>query len=251
MSQELMWTFKYMIRLLSPKKTFFFTLETFKKWQDFWQSYYQYKRLASSQEQPSVKYLYPCLDDNIGETIIDPIYFYQDTWAFKKIINQAPNHHIDVGSHHKFVAFLSTIIPVTMIDIRPLPLQLDSLKFKEGSILNLPFKDQSIESLSSLCVIEHIGLGRYGDSLDPNGTEKAILELKRIVKVGGHLYISLPIDDENKTFFNAHRSFAEPYIINLFNSFKVIEKKYIFNNEILSQKLSGFGIGLYHLQRSK
>jgi hypothetical protein len=46
----------------------------------------------------------------------------------------------------------------------------------------LPFKNNSIECISSLCVLEHIGLGRYGDKLDPFGTEKAIEEIKTIFK---------------------------------------------------------------------
>jgi hypothetical protein len=53
---------------------------------------------------------------------------------------------------------------------------LENLFFKEGSILALPFESGSIKSLSSLCVVEHIGLGRYGDEIDPFGSESAIKE---------------------------------------------------------------------------
>jgi SAM-dependent methyltransferase len=137
---------------------------------------------------------------------IEPIYL-QDTWAFEKIVSVRPTYHIDVGSHHKFAAFLSKVLPVTMVDLRPLSLQLDNLEFRKGSILNLPFESNSVPSVSSLCVIEHIGLGRYGDPIDPNGSEKAIQELKRIVEVKGNLYVSIPLHDENRIFFNAHRAF--------------------------------------------
>lgn len=198
----------------------------------------------------SLKYLYPCIGDDTAETPIEPTYFYQDTWAFERIVQQKPANHIDIGSNHKFVALLSKVIPVTMVDIRPLSLPLDTLEFKKGSILNLPFADQSVESLSSLCVVEHIGLGRYGDPLDPSGTEKAIAELKRVVKPGGDLYISLPLDDENRTFFNAHRAFTEEYIEELCQPLKIVERKYIYGKQLLDQKQSGFGIGLYHLSKS-
>ena len=60
-------------------------------------------------------------------------------------------------------------------------MSLPELNFKKGNILNLPFSDYSINSLSSICVIEHIGLGRYGDQLDQFGTEKAVKELVRVL----------------------------------------------------------------------
>jgi SAM-dependent methyltransferase len=122
------------------------------------------------------------------------------------------------------------------------------LELKRGSILNLPFEDDSAISVSSLCVVEHVGLGRYGDSLDPYGLEKAIAELKRIVKPGGDLYLSLPLDDENRTFFNAHRAFKEEYILSLFEPFQTLESRYIYSSEFCHQANSGFGIGCYHLR---
>lgn len=220
-------------------------------WRRYWKSYYQYKQIAPISMQPTVKYLIPCLGDDTSETIIEPIYFYQDAWAFEKIVRQQPKSHVDVGSHHKFVALLSKVVSVTMVDIRPLSLPLSSLKFLEGSILNLPFEDESVSSLSSLCVVEHIGLGRYGDSLDPFGSEKAIKELKRCIAPDGNLYISLPIDEQNRVYFNAHRAFTEEYLMDLFDPFVVEEKYYIFGNQFTSERKSGFGTGCYHLRNVK
>ena len=58
-------------------------------------------------------------------------------------------------------------------------------------------------------MVEHIGLRRYGDPLDPDGTVKAMAELKRIVIPGGDLYISVPVDEMNRIYFKAHRAFCE------------------------------------------
>lgn len=225
------------------------SLGTVAAWRRFWQEYAQYKKIAGDR-QPLVRNLYPCLGDNTGETLIEPVYFYQDTWAFEKITQQRPANHVDVGSHHMFVAFLSKVLPLTMVDIRPLSLKLEGLNFREGSILALPFADQSVESLSSLCVVEHIGLGRYGDPLDPNGTEKALAELKRVLKPNGNLYLSLPLDDENKVFFNAHRAFQEDYLKKIFEPLEVVESRYIYGDSLLDYRPKGFGIGLYHLRLS-
>src|SRR5512141_2733574 len=70
-------------------------------WSRFWRSYRQYRRMAPSDAQPKWKHLLPCLGEDTGQTAVDPIYFYQDAWAFDHIVRQAPPNHIDVGSHHK------------------------------------------------------------------------------------------------------------------------------------------------------
>ncbi len=220
----------------------------FGQWRRFWASYYEYQRLAPEEAKLKRRFLLPCLGDDSAETEIEPIYFYQDAWAFEKIVQNRPAWHVDVGSHHKFVAFLSKVVPLTMVDLRPLSLPLESLKFQPGSILALPFANQSVLSVSSLCVIEHIGLGRYGDALDPRGTEKAAAELQRIVAPGGFLYISAPLDDENRTYFNGHRAFTEEYLLSLFRALEVRERRYIFGKEFGSKRKSGFGVGCYHLR---
>jgi SAM-dependent methyltransferase len=249
MLNEWIWMLKYKLCQLYPSVVSF--RKSIFEWRLFWKSYCQYKRVALLSMQPSLEYLYPCLSDATNETIIEPIYFYQDAWAFEKILQQQPASHIDVGSHHKFVALLSKVVPVTMVDIRPLSLPLNSLKFLEGSILDLPFEDESIQSLSSLCVVEHIGLGRYGDPLDPMGSEKAIAELKRCIAPGGNLYLSLPLDDENRVYFNAHRAFTEEYLMKLFEPFVVEEKYYIFGKRFTPERESGFGTGCYRLRNIK
>lgn len=249
MIKELFWMLKYTARSIRNYPSIH--LQRIKDWQRFWSSYHQYKQMLKEPEKINLlSDIYPCLGDDTGETPIEPIYFYQDTWAFEKILKNKPKNHIDVASHHLFIAFLSKVIPVTMVDIRPLSLPLNTLNFQKGTILNLPFADESIDSLSSLCVVEHIGLGRYGDPLDPEGTEKAIKELKRVIKPAGHLYLSLPIDDENRTYFNAHRAFKEEYLESLFHPLKIVDKSYIYGEQLLSYRLKGYGIGLYHLQKS-
>lgn len=251
MIKEAFWIARYLKGKFSLSSLFFHFSQEINGWKNFWEDYRKYNNLSQGYDRLEIADLYPCIYDKTTSTPIEPIYFYQDTWAFERIIQQKPSFHIDVGSHHTFVAFLSKVIPLTMVDIRPLDLALSTLNFKEGSILDLPFDSESIESLSSLCVIEHIGLGRYGDPLDPKGSEKAIVELKRVLKPGGDLYISLPLDDENKIYFNAHRAFSEKYLLKLFDPLKVINKRYIYDKNFVEQPEKGFGIGLYHLRKTE
>lgn len=209
-------------------------------------------KLGKNQQFKIVEY-YPCLFDNLSYTPLDPTYFFQDSWAAKHIFDLKPTHHYDIGSSAKTIGILSQFVPITMIDIRPIELELPNLFFKKGSILELPFHDNSIETLSSLCVVEHIGLGRYGDPLDPFGSEKAIKEIKRVLKIGGIILFSVPVDSENKIYFNAHRAFTREYILELFNEFEVLDEKYHYGIKMYDtyDTTKGFGTGLYKLKKEK
>jgi len=247
--RKLRWMVSYWSRELSPRKALRSIRKSLHAWLRFWNSYQVYSKITPPDDSASLAYLYPCIYDATATTEIEPTYFYQDSWAFEHIVHNHPSRHVDVGSHHKYVALLSKVLPVTMVDIRPLSLPLDSLTFREGSILNLPYEDGSVPSISSLCVVEHIGLGRYGDPLDSRGTEKALDELKRIVAPGGDLYLSIPLDDENRTYFNAHRAFSEEYLFKLFKPFEVLNKRYIYGKEFCTELRSGFGTGCYWLRK--
>lgn len=213
----------------------------------------QFKSLNSMNENSNFKNTqwYPCLFDNLSYTPLEPTYFFQDSWAAKHIFNLKPEHHYDVGSSAKTMGILAQFTPLTMIDIRPIELELPNLFFKKGSILELPFEDNTIETLSSLCVVEHIGLGRYGDPIDPFGSEKAIKELKRVLKVGGVILFSVPVDKENIVYFNAHRAFTRSYILELFDGFEILDEQYHYGTKMYDEydARKGFGTGLYKLKK--
>jgi predicted SAM-dependent methyltransferase len=172
---------------------------------------------------------YPCLFDKTAQTKFDPQYFYQAAWATIAINNNSPTIHVDVGSDIKFVGMLTAITKVKFVDIRPLDVELRNLECISGSIMQLPFEDESLESISSLHVLEHIGLGRYGDPIDPKGAEKSIIELTRVLQVGGFLYISIPVGSQ-RIQFNSHRTFSPEEIKNLFSHLKFIANAYIDNH---------------------
>lgn len=250
MLYEFLWVLKYWKCSQFKKLRCFF--QSLNDWKRFWGTYFQYKKSTPQNEKILIDYLFPCISDYLSQTYIEPIYFYQDLWAFKKILVQSPSFHLDVGSHHKFVAFLSTIVPVTMVDIRPLSLSVESIHFKKGTILNLPFENESINSLSSLCVLEHIGLGRYGDEIDPFGTEKAVAELKRVLIPKGRLYISVPIAKNNRVCFNAHRCFSLEYIKKIFSPLTFVDMKFIVGNSLVDgydENTSHDVTGLFELMK--
>ena len=220
----------------------------------FYESYKKYRRLNGSEEL-NISDLYPCINDNTLKTSFDAHYFYQGIWAFSKIKESGVKNHIDVGSEIRWVGLLSTITKTTFIDIRPFKMDLKDLVVKKGDILNMPFEDNLVKSLSCLHVAEHIGLGRYGDKLDAGGTKKACKELSRILAPEGNLYFSVPVGKE-KTYFNAHRVHSPHTIINYFKNLKLIEVsgvtdsgRFIENIDIDVLEKSNYACGLFWFRK--
>jgi len=165
---------------------------------------------------------FPKLTDRLATSPFDPHYFHQDTWAARRIAERRPARHVDVGSRVDLVGFLTALTQVTFVDIRPLEVDIDGLQSIAGSVLDLPFDDESLESVSCLHVAEHIGLGRYGDPLDPLGTRKAAAELARVIAPGGQLLFSLPVG-RPRVEFNAHRVHDPREVAAWFGGFELIE----------------------------
>lgn len=219
---------------------------------DYFSDFKKYNKLeANTKSSAKISDIFPRIYDKTSTTKLDPVYYIQGAWCVRKIFDNKTQSHVDVGSQAQMVGIISQFVPTTMVDIRPLTVTLPELKFLKGDINNLPFENNSVSSLSSICVIEHIGLGRYGDKLDQFGTEKSVNELKRVLAFGGKLYITVPIDRENKVYFNAHRAFTRDYILELFKPLNLIEEKYIYGNSIEDKydPSKGFGTGLYYFSK--
>jgi SAM-dependent methyltransferase len=182
---------------------------------------FRYRRLGGRPEAGPFR-LFPKIHDCTATTAVDPHYFYQGVWAFRQIMKAKPAAHYDVGSQIDFIRYLSALMPVVFIDIRPVELPLPNLRCVKGSILESGFADGSVDSLSCLHVIEHIGLGRYGDPLDPWGSEKAAGELARILAPGGRLYLTTPVG-EPCIQFNAHFVRSPAQVKAMFPALDLIE----------------------------
>lgn len=176
-------------------------------------------------------------NDNTAQTEFDAHYIYHPAWAARIIKQIAPAYHVDISSTLHFCSILSAFIPVRFYDYRPAALTLDNLTSGKGDLTKLFFDDNSIHSISCMHTIEHIGLGRYGDTIDSNGDIKAIEELKRVVMPGGSLLIVLPVG-KPKVVFNAHRIYRASDVTNLFAGFDLREFSLIKdNNEFVNNAL--------------
>ena len=196
--------------------------------------------------------------DSAGSS--DGHYFWQDLICAQWINSNSPLEHFDIGSRiDGFIAHLVSFRKVVMLDIREVDSKIKNLEIIQGnaqeSLLNL---NRKFESVSSLHSIEHFGLGRYGDTIDPHGHEKGLRNISELVKDHGILYVSFPIG-ESSVEFNAQRIIDPLWPISILRDFELIEFVLIpwrgeptFNvsPENVDKRISGQS-GLYKFRKSK
>src|SRR5262245_31335558 len=178
--------------------------------------YWRFRRLDARPRFPvRWRHRQPILTDWTAGTEFDRHYIYHPAWAARIVAELRPTLHVDVSSTLAFCTLISAFIPVQFFDYRPADLHLSGLTSRPGDLLALPFPARSLESLSCMHVVEHVGLGRYGDAVDPEGDLKAMAELKRVLAPGGSLLFVTPVG-RPRIIFNAHRIYATRQIVDAF-----------------------------------
>ena len=186
--------------------------------------WHQYQ--AKSDERLRLKDSYPCLTDWLPSTPYDPHYFFQGAWLARCLAAVKPAQHVDIGSSVLTLSVLSAHVPTLFVDFRPLKVDISNLQCVAGNVVSLPFANAALQSLSCMHVLEHIGLGRYGDPVDPDGSRKAAAELARVLSPGGKLYLTVPVG-RSRICFNAHRVFAPQEIPSMFPGLHLINFSWV------------------------
>ena len=171
----------------------------------------------------SIRNFYPQIKDKTVQTSFDRHYVYHTSWAARVLAETRPKKHIDISSSLYFAGIVSAFVPIDFYDYRPANIGLSNLDSKKGDLLSLPFPDKSVQSISCMHTIEHIGIGRYGDPIDPEGDIKAIRELKRVTALGGSLLFVVPIGGKAMIEFNAHRIYTYEQVMKQFTDMKLKE----------------------------
>ena len=183
----------------------------------------------------SIKFrnVYMYIHDKSDKTDFDAHYVFHPAWAARIIAKNTPSKHVDIASTVNFASMLSAFVPVDFYEYQPSGLHLSNLTEKFADLYALPFADNSQVSLSCMHVVEHIGLGRYGDPIDADGDIKAAKELSRVLAFGGTLLFVVPVG-KPRLCFNAHRIYSYEMILNMFpeltlKSFSLIDDQKNFN----------------------
>ena len=178
--------------------------------------------------------LWPIIRDKYASAGLVNNYFWQDLWGAQHIISDRVSQHYDIGSRlDGFIAhLLAAGIDVHMIDIRPFPCKIDHLYTTvDDATMMKNVADNSLSSLSALCSLEHFGVGRYGDQVDPEACFKCFEQIQKKLKSGGRFYLSVPVGNE-RVEFNAHRVFFASTILDCFRELTLEEFSCTANGEI-------------------
>lgn len=179
----------------------------FKKLRDiarFIRSAYAWKRAAGR-----IDGIYPILGDwHDSAGTVEGHYFHQDLLVAGFVFDAKPHRHVDVGSRvDGLVAHIAAFREIDVFDVRSLPDIHPNIRFTQANLQSLtPNLIGCCDSISCLHALEHFGLGRYGDPLDPDGHLRGIESLTKMLKPGGRMYLSFPIGP-HRVEFNAQRVF--------------------------------------------
>lgn len=195
-----------------------------RRWLEFRREFAEFQR--RSKDDPRLRLRWSerqaCLDDRTQATPFDAHYIYHTAWAARCVAEIRPPYHIDISSSLYFSTLVSAFVPVRFYDYRPAAVLLDGMVSAHADLMSLPFATASVSSLSCMHVVEHVGLGRYGDPIDPTGDLKAIAELGRVLAPGGALLFVVPVG-RPKIAFNAHRIYAYRQVREYFAALRLKE----------------------------
>lgn len=171
----------------------------------------------------------PCLHDWDEEAgVVGNEYFWQDLYVARKIFHANPDRHVDVGSRiDGFVAHVASFRQIEVIDVRPLP-AIPGVVFKQADLTKKePASLGYCDSLSCLHALEHFGLGRYGDAIDPDGHRSALKNMAQMVSHEGLFYLSVPIGLE-RVEFNGQRVFDPRTVVSLAGEYGLRLKEFAY-----------------------
>lgn len=207
---------------------------------------------AAGLPAPSWGSILPVIGDGSDAAGATGEYFLTDLWAARKIHERRPERHLDVGSRiDGLVAHLLTFMPVDVVDVRPLQSDVEGLRFLQADATDL--SGVSAPSVSSLHALEHFGLGRYGDPLDPAGHLKGLAALGRAVDPGGDLYVGYPVG-RSRIEFNAHRIIDPRLAIETLSDFRLESFAVVADGTVTDTTPDAvaaerYVLGLYHFRR--
>lgn len=106
---------------------------------------------------------------------------------------------------------------IAKFDVRPISTAVPGVLFRHADLMNpallsIIAGEGYCDSLSCLHAIEHFGLGRYDDPVNPLGYQRGIANMAQLLQVGGTFYLSTPIGQE-RVEFNANWVFDPRNIV--------------------------------------
>jgi SAM-dependent methyltransferase len=155
---------------------------------------------------------------------------FETAFAAGHIKRCSPGSILDIGSRRTFLAGVASHYDLLSVDIRPRPAAFLGEKVIVGDASRIPLADESCDLVLSLNAVEHFGLGRYGDQINPDADSLAFAEWQRILKPGGSLLFSTTISSNGfAVAFNAHRIYDRPTLQAMLRGMRLVEENFFCN----------------------
>lgn len=164
-------------------------------------------------------------------------YGQTDTFLYQAL-DKYPVDHRDVVVVGTEVPWYECVLTcfgarVTTIEYRRIHCQIPDLTvLTPAEYAQSPVRFDMAVSISS---IEHDGLGRYGDPINPNGDLRAMREFKEMLKPGGLLLLAVPVG-QDAVVWNAHRIFGRKRLPLLMDGWELIDS-FGFSEKLFDAKL--------------
>lgn len=145
-------------------------------------------------------------------------------WVFEYIYSMSGNRKIlDVGGKKLLNAILSIDNEVTSIVLADCKDRISKVKYVIHDVSDcLSFPDDYFDIFLSPGTLHLVGLGRYGDKLDPNVLPRFIKDLNRVMKKKSDLFLLMPLG-KNHLLFNFHYIFDFHTLKDMFYGWTVEE----------------------------
>lgn len=121
---------------------------------------------------------------------------------------------LEIGSSDSILAlkFAKMGCETHALDIRPYTERHPNLRIHVADACNTRLPSNYFDSTIAISVIEHIGIGHYGDPQHKNGDLQAIREMFRVTRPGGRIIITTPYYRIFKTLPNFERWIDAEYL---------------------------------------
>jgi hypothetical protein len=129
-----------------------------------------------------------------------------------------PKAVLTVGSMSPWIeAAISTGCDVTVTELRPIRVESDVISYAAPEVAYA----RKYDAVISYSSVEHFGLGRYGDDLDPGADKKWMRMIRDCISPGGRLLLAVPVGPAGKVEECYHRLYGPAGLADLTAGYKI------------------------------
>ncbi len=159
-------------------------------------------------------------------------------------ITSPQSNILDVGCNESLLTLHLASLghKVTALDLNGYGFPHPNIQVIKGDICQITLPEKSYDYIIFLSVIEHVGLGAYGEKAFETGDKAALLASAKFLKPGGKIILSMPFGQASQS--RIQRVYDQAGIQNLCSGFRIETEKYFkglgqqFWQEVLQKDLA-------------